>query len=408
MPDVRVLAIGTVYPPHHLGGYEVIWSGAMRHLREEAHDVRILVTDFRNPEVDPAAPEEPDVHRELDWYWRDHAWRSLGPAAVVRLERHNAAVLDRHLREFAPDVVTWWPVGGLSLSLVERVRRARIATLLFALDPWPWYGPRRDRWINTWRRARPLAPLAERLTGLPARVDLAAAGLWVFCSAALRDQTLADGLHPRDSTVISPGVDGIFLREPREPAPPEWRWRLLYAGRVVEQKGVATAIAALASLPGEATLRIVGDGDAAYRAVLDSAAARLGVADRVTFAPAVGRDAMPALYRSADAVLFPVEWAEPWGLVPLEAMAVERPVVATGRGGSGEYLVDGGNALLFGAGDAAGLADRVRALAADPGLRERLRAEGLRTASEHSDDAFNRRALAEIEAVGAAVRASPG
>src|SRR5947209_15792508 len=98
MPDVRVLAIGTVYPPHHLGGYELIWSGAMRHLRGQGHEVRVLVTGHQRAGVRPGADEEPDVHRELQWYWHDHAWRAMSPAAVVRLERHNAAVLDRHLR----------------------------------------------------------------------------------------------------------------------------------------------------------------------------------------------------------------------------------------------------------------------------------------------------------------------
>ena len=51
-------------------------------------------------------------------------------------------------------------------------------------------------------------------------------------------------------------------------------------------------------------------------------------------------------------VVFPVRWEEPWGLVPIEAMARGRPVVATGRGGSGEYLRDGENCVLFEADDA--------------------------------------------------------
>ena len=70
-------------------------------------------------------------------------------------------------------------------------------------------------------------------------------------------------------------------------------------------------------------------------------AAGAGLADRVLFSGMVGREELISLYGRADAVVFPVRWNEPWGLVPLEAMARGRPVVATGRGGSGEYLVDG-------------------------------------------------------------------
>lgn len=401
---MRVLALGSVYPPHHLGGYEVIWSGVMRHLRAEGHEARVLCSDHRNPLPAAGAAEEPDVHRELQWYWRDHAWRALGPRATLELERHNAAVLDRHLREFRPDVVTWWPLGGMSLSMIERVRRAGVPGLLFVLDPWPYYGPKRDRWTRMWSRLRPLAPLAARLTGIPARVDLARAGRWVFCSATMRDETLALGIEPAELTVITPGVARSFTDVPREPAPPPWRWRLLYAGRVVEQKGVATAIEALAQLPADATLRIVGDGDPPYQAELERSASRAGVRERVTFEPARALSEMPDVYRSADVVVFPVEWPEPWGLVPLEAFAVGRPVVATGRGGSGDYLLDGQNSVLFEAGDAAALAAAVEALAADPRLRDRLREGGYVTAAGHSEEDFNRRALVEIEVACAASR----
>lgn len=399
---MRVLAVGTVYPPHHLGGYELIWSGAMRQLRAEGHAVRVLVTDYRRDGVTPEG--EPDVHRELDWYWRDHEWRSLTLGQTLALERHNAEAFDRHLREFDPDVITWWPVGGLSLSLIERARRAGLPAALFVLDPWLHYGPRRDLWLRASARIGPLAWLAERATGIPASVDFARAGRWIFCSQAVRGEFAAAGLDTAHSTILSPGVDDAYLTVPREAAPPRWEWRLLYVGRVVEQKGVATAIEALSQLPHEATLRIVGDGDEAYRRSLAELASRLGVSGRVSFHPFAPPAALPAIYRAADAVVFPVQWNEPWGLVPLEAMALGRPVLATGLGGSGEYLADGDNALLFEAGDAAALARRISALANDPALRERLTSGGYETARRHTGSRFNRLAVQEI-ARAAGVRA---
>jgi glycogen synthase len=393
---MRVLAIGSVYPPHHLGGYELIWSGVMRHLRGQGHEVRVLTTDYRRPGVSDEA--EPDVHRELEWYWREHEWRSLSPRATLALERHNAVAFDRHLREFEADVITWWPVGGMSLSLIERARRSSVPAVLFVLDPWISYAPRRDLWLRMWSRLRPLAHLADAATGIPTTVDYGRSGRFVFCSETVRREFTAAGLDPSHSTILSPGVDGEFLSFPPEPAPPPWRWRLLYAGRVVEQKGVATAVEALALLPAEATLRIVGDGDASYARSLRELAARLGVSARVSFEPFLPTSELIAVYRAADAVLFPVAWDEPWGLVPLEAMALGRPVIATGRGGSSDYLAGGENALLFQTEDAGALAAAVKALATDPPLRERLIAGGLRTAMQHTADAFNQQATAEIEA----------
>ena len=90
-------------------------------------------------------------------------------------------------------------------------------------------------------------------------------------------------------------------------------------------------------------------------------------------------------------MVFPSEWAEPFGLIPLEAMACGRPVVATGTGGSAEFLLDGVNCLLFDPGDPDSLAASVRRLGAEPSLRARLIAEGLLTA-----DGFDTERLALV------------
>ena len=120
--------------------------------------------------------------------------------------------------------------------------------------------------------------------------------------------------------------------------------------------------------------------------------------DRVTFEPAQPRENLFAIYRSADALVFPVEWPEPFGLVPIEAMALGRPVIATGQGGSGDYLVDRSNSLLFKPGDATALAAAVKLLASDASLRETVRNRAFQTASEHGEDRFNRGAVREMEA----------
>src|SRR5439155_1520664 len=121
---VRVLAVGNMYPPHHLGGYELVWRSAMEHLRARGHEVRVLTTDFALD--DPSEPEGRDVHRELRWWWRDHAFPERPFRERLAYERHNARVLGRHLDEFQPDVVTWWSMGGMSLTLIEHVRRREL------------------------------------------------------------------------------------------------------------------------------------------------------------------------------------------------------------------------------------------------------------------------------------------
>jgi glycosyltransferase involved in cell wall biosynthesis len=93
-------------------------------------------------------------------------------------------------------------------------------------------------------------------------------------------------------------------------------------------------------------LHVAGGPDASELAAdpeaqrLRALADRLGVADRLVLRGRVDRDAMPPLLRSADAVVC-VPWYEPFGIVPLEAMACGVPVVATAVGGQIDSVVHG-------------------------------------------------------------------
>ncbi len=392
---MRVLSIGNMYPPHHLGGYELMWRAAVEHLRERGDEVRVLTTDFRLDRPDPAIAEYDDVHRELRWYWKDHAFPRIGLRQRLGLERHNRRTLRRHLGSFQPDVVAWWAMGGMSLSLIEAVRRAGIPAVGMVHDDWMVYGPQLDAWQRAGRRAGALRPLVGMLSGVPTRVELGSAATWAFVSETIRRHALESGLQLESTTVASSGVDrGLFRQRPERP----WSGRLLYVGRIDERKGIQTAIRALALLP-EATLTVIGSGDEAHGAALRALVAELGVQDRVSFAER-RRDQLPDAYAEADAVLFPVLWDEPWGLVPLEAMAVGRPVVATGAGGSGEYLRHEENCLIFEPrDDPEALARAVERLVADERLRRRLLDNGFATAERWDVASLTERVGALIDAV---------
>jgi glycosyltransferase involved in cell wall biosynthesis len=398
---VRVLSVGSMYPPHDLGGgYEMTWRSAVRHLRERGHAVRVLTTDFHSP-APPPEDEDEDVHRELRWYWRDHAFPRTGWRERVALERHNAAVLERHLDEHRADVVNWWAMGGMSLSLVERVRRRGLPAVGVVGDEWMVWGPRMDAWQKPLRGRPRLAALAERASGVPGKVRLGGAATWLFNSEHTRRAATGAGWELPRSAVAHPGIDHALFR----PAPPgDWGWRLLYVGRFDPRKGVDTAVEALALLPPQATLTLQGSGDPGYLRSLRDRVGELGLGARVRFA-SEPRAALGGLYAAHDVVLFPVRWEEPWGLVPLEAMAVGRPVVASGTGGSAEYLRDGDNCVVFEPRDsAASLAAAVERLGSDAGLRERLRAAGLRTAAPFTelayDEAIERAIVTAAGAVG--------
>lgn len=387
MTSLRILAVGNMYPPHHQGGYELVWQSANRRARRDGHDVRVLTTGHREPGV--TVPDEPDVHRTLRWYWdwARHAFPRLSLAQRVRLERANAVELDRHLREYRPDVVAWWSMGHMSLSMIERVRRAAVPAIFCIHNDWLVYGPKADQWTRFFLGRNPLlAQAADRALGLPTRCDFAGAGPLLFNSAYTRRAAAAAGVDTARARVVHPGIDATYL----EPLPERpWGGRLLYVGRIDRGKGIDTAVAALGQLP-QARLDIYGTGDAAYGAELAAQARRTGVGDRVRIGPFRHGEALRAAYADADAVVFPVRVQEPWGLVPLEAMGLGRPVIATAGGGTGEFARHEDNALVIAPDDPGGLADAVRRLEAEPQLRRALVAGGRATARRHTAAQFDR------------------
>jgi glycosyltransferase involved in cell wall biosynthesis len=162
------------------------------------------------------------------------------------------------------------------------------------------------------------------------------------CSDEVRELR-ALGLHPDRATVIPCGVDVDTFRPLRTPA--RRVQRLLVLGRIVERKGVGNVIEALSRLRGVEL--VVAGGPAADLLDTDPDVERLRelaerhrVADRVTFLGAVGRADVPGVMAEADVVVA-VPWYEPFGIVPVEAMACGRPVVGSAVGGLLDTVVPG-------------------------------------------------------------------
>jgi glycosyltransferase involved in cell wall biosynthesis len=171
-------------------------------------------------------------------------------------------------------------------------------------------------------------------------------------------------------SVVPCGVD-IRRFSPRgDVAPKNSRVRLLSIGRLVPRKGVDDVIRALADVD-NAELVVAG-GPSADELHTDEEVARLrsvaegaGVASRVTFIGRVPRLQVPALMRSADVVVC-TPWYEPFGMVPLEAMACGKPVVASAVGGLVDTVVDGVTGWLVPPRDPRALADVLCELVKDP------------------------------------------
>ena len=148
------------------------------------------------------------------------------------------------------------------------------------------------------------------------------------------------------------------------------RFVLLVVGQLIREKGIDVAIAAMASLPAQTMLWIIGEGPSLPD--LTRQIAERGLGDRVRLL-GLQSNVQPYL-QAADVFLCPSMWAEAAGLVNLEAQACGLPVVASRIGGIPEYVLDGRTGFLFEPGDAGGLATQVRRLIDDPELRRTMAA----------------------------------
>jgi glycosyltransferase involved in cell wall biosynthesis len=383
---MKVLVITNLYPPHAVGGYELSCHDTVERWRESGHDVTVLTTTttFHDPAEDPP---EPQVRRELEWYWENHHVTRPAPRERYRIERANQRRLGAALAEVVPDVVSVWAMGGMSVGVLTTCVGRRLPMVVVIEDDWLVYAPHVDAWTAAWgRRPKVLGGLARRLTGLPTVVPaLPPTTTVAFASDYLRQKAQAEAAIRFSASMIVPlGTDPADFPS-RRTGPRPWQGRLLMVGRVEPRKGFDIAVKALVDLPDEVTLRIVGTGDDRHRDELVAMARELGVADRLAFDGFVARRDLAAIYAESDALLFLSRWDEPFGLVPLEAMTQAVPVVAIRRGGAAEFLTNNLNCLEVPADDPVAVSAAVRALGSDDGLRQRLVNAGLTTGAAYRD-----------------------
>ena len=208
MSGVRVLVVTNMYPPHHLGGYELSCQDVMQRWVARGDDVLVLTSDYQLPDRGGDAPGVP-VRRELEWYWRDHHF--LRPSGWRRfvMERRNQRRLRDAIRASRADVVSVWHLGGLSTGLVTTLHALDVPIVYVICDEWPAYAVDVDAWMSSWRRRPRLAKVAAVVTRVPTLVPpLPQTGRLTFVSRYVRDAVAAaTGWSLNGADVVPSGID---------------------------------------------------------------------------------------------------------------------------------------------------------------------------------------------------------
>lgn len=238
----------------------------------------------------------------------------------------------------------------------------------------------------------------------------------IVCSQAMRDELQRVFQLPADKVaVIRNGIDLAEVEPEPEPfeaaraayARPD-EPIVLFLGRMVEEKGIGTLIAAMPrvvrEIPG---VRFIMAGDGPELSACRERVANLGLAERVLFTGHADDRLRNRLLRVADVAVFP-SWYEPFGIVALEAMAAGLPVVVSDAGGFDEIVRHGENGWKVPAGHPGALADGIVTLLRDGNLATGLARVGRQeVAVGYRWEDVARETLALYEQVLAEYRSSP-
>jgi glycosyltransferase involved in cell wall biosynthesis len=328
------MRIAHVHKMRGIGGSERHLLTLLPALAERGHDVVFVGLD--DPAWDPS-----------DFY---------GALTVPSLRlRSDPLVLVRLLRSLRADVVhTHLVHADVFGAVAGRLRGARLVSTKHNDDPF---------------RVGPFRFVERGLAALAARV--------VTITDSLREFTVERvGVPAAKVETIHYGLDGLpgawGVNLP-DRLPPSARI-VLSTARLTAQKGVDEAVRALAQLPDDVVLVVLGDGP--ERETLVRLAAELDVGERLHL-PGRVPDVAAWLQR-ATVYVQPSRW-EGFGLGVLEAMHAGLPVVATRVSSLPELVVDGKTGLLVPADDPESLAAALRRALDEPSLgsagRERARTE---------------------------------
>ena len=347
----------------------------LKRLKAAGHEVEVFTSSYRG------APDQVfagiPVHR---FRYFPRRWENLTheEAAPDRMKRSllyrlmpvcfvlaGMLAIWRLCRRTRYDVIhVHWP---LPLALfgwaAQRARSARLVTTFYGVEL---------RWVKGG------LPFLKGFLGWAARRSDRVVAISSYTARELRE--LADvPIEIIPYTTSLPEVD-------QAPATQDGTGPVLFVGRLVERKGVAHLIEAVARLgPAAPRLEIVGDGP--ERPGLATLAERLGVASRVVFQGKISPEELQASYARAAVCVLPSVLdargdTEGLGVVLLEAMNHGTPVIASRIGGIPDIVEDGVSGLLVPAGDADALAAAVRRLRDDPALARRLGEGGRRRLRE--------------------------
>lgn len=379
LPDagrgIRILICSSFFPPHYLGGAELIAYKQAKILQQMGHDVRVFSGRLGG-----------------QWFRTHRVTHENGPFQITRVSLSAQDISGtswdfnspdirrefcRTLDKFTPDVVHFHNIVGLSIGLIDECYQRRIPTVMTLHDYWGicFKNTLLKNSGNICKQGGLVClDCREMLAGrlpLPSPVRnahilfaLRQVDRLITPSRYAAAQYAANGIPNGKIMVIHNGIDAEnFAPDQRSPA----KLTLGFIGHLGKHKGLDVLLHALSLMDAsQVRLLVVGTGEDAER--FRTFCHERGLDPFVTFCGQVENRRIATLYQQIDVLVVPSVWPENSPVTITEAMASGIPVIASDVGGIGELVEDGVTGYLIPLRDSLAIAERIGRFLARPEL----------------------------------------
>ena len=347
---MKILTVTNYYPPYYIGGYEIACKETMDFLIGRGHEVTVLASNYGS------SKSQTYIKREMHLI----SYPNNPRLKRMREEHYNYKRVKNAIEEHKPDLVYFWSLKGIGLGVVEAADNANIPKVFEIGDFWmqgflDYANP------NSWKqKLKSLLPFTHTK---PVKIEP------VICVSKWIEKEMKERYHTTHSYTI---YNATYI-PPKPIFQDNHTMKFIFAGRIVEEKGLDLAIEALKlfkqNYPNiDFELNIYGDGDEAY--IHQCKALAQPIEEKIHFKGKIKHK--EKIYTNGSILLMPTRMREPFGLVVIEAMVHGCIVIATNAYGPGEIIKHEKNGLLFEPEDVQDLYRQIEALHKDKALFEKL------------------------------------